>query len=232
MQRPFPQNTLRSVCGSDVSCVPRCSSSRAEVQPIKVGGAGEVPWGCARPAVPGPPWWNQVLLMFAVAAAELVPLHGGADRACKGMTNGDTKQVEKWSADSLEQCKQICSGKCQAIQWVESTHLCELWNVPVVHTMAEQGAQCYANSADATQISALMPKDTMCLSSTSTCSSADARVACLMSKDSSGPCVWFPASRGDTRCLDTVKCSEVRDKLICLSSKAQRAIHRRGQCNG
>lgn len=29
----------------------------------------------------------------------------------------------------------------------------------------------------------------------------------------------FPASHGDTSCLDTLKCSDIKDKLICLSSK-------------
>ena len=33
-------------------------------------------------------------------------------------------------------------------------------------------------------------QDTTCLSMTSACSSADARVGCLMNKDSAGPCVW------------------------------------------
>lgn len=70
------------------------------------------------------------------------------------------RQVQKWSAHDLNECKRICTGKCQAVQWVPSSHLCELWNVPVVHSMSQQGAECYAKSADATKISdALMPKE-------------------------------------------------------------------------
>lgn len=69
-------------------------------------------------------------------------------------------QVQKWSAHDLNECKRICTGKCQAVQWVSSSHLCELWNVPVVHSMSQQGAECYAKSSDATKISdALMPKE-------------------------------------------------------------------------
>ena len=33
-------------------------------------------------------------------------------------------------------------------------------------------------------------QDIQCLSSAATCSSAQARVSCLMSKDPTGPCVW------------------------------------------
>ena len=72
----------------------------------------------------------------------------------------ETPQVEKWSADNLDQCKSICTGKCQAVQWVPATHLCELWNVPVMHTLSLKGAECYAKSVDGTQMSdELMPKD-------------------------------------------------------------------------
>ena len=123
---------------------------------------------------------GQVLLMYCglVAADELLPLHGGKDRACKGMTSGTgqaetarfcqqklfgfmsdyTRQAQKWSAKDLNECKQICTGNCQAVQWVPGTHLCELWNVPVLHTMPEEGAQCYAKNA-ATKMDALMPQE-------------------------------------------------------------------------
>lgn len=138
------------------------------------------------------PFLKVLLLYFGLATAdELLPLHGGKDRACKGIRSGTPGQVQKWSAHDLNECKRICTGKCQAVQWVPSSHLCELWNVPVVHSMSQQGAECYAKKTDATKMSdALMPKDTTCLSMTSACSSADARVGCLMNKDSAGPCVW------------------------------------------
>lgn len=138
-------------------------------------------------------------MSWAAEATELKALHGGKDRACQGLNSGPG-QVEKWSADDLDQCKSICTGKCQAVQWVPATHLCELWNVPVMHTLSMTGAECYAKSVDGTQMSdELMPKDTTCLSSTSTCSSSEARVGCLMSKDSNGPCVWCGGAACDGR---------------------------------
>ena len=155
------------------------------------------------------------MLYFGLATAdELLPLHGGKDRACKGIRSGTpgqarqsyfcllhffilammivihhaslslshypyyfycfflggcvspndfvcpSCQVQKWSAHDLNECKRICTGKCQAVQWVPSSHLCELWNVPVVHSMSQQGAECYAKKTDATKMSdALMPKE-------------------------------------------------------------------------
>ena len=130
-------------------------------------------------------------------ADELLPLHGGKDRGCQGIKGGSPP--EKWSVKDLEQCKSLCTGMCQAIQWVPTAHHCELLKVPVVHTMKRPGIECYARKVDPSKMSAMMPKEISCLRPVEgTCSTMKDRNGCLMGKDAGGPCVWC----GGAKCND------------------------------
>ena len=162
-----------------------------------------------------------------LAFAGLQPLHGGHDRACRGISHsgaweaGPNKAVEGWTADSLEQCKGICTGSCQAIQYVSARNICRVWNVPVLHSVSMPGSECYVKAASAASaassgsgLAALKPELTHCLAAAKDgCSLLLNRFSCLSSKDPvSGdpdPCVWCGGSdcHGDShaRCTSFSK---------------------------
>ena len=143
-------------------------------------------------------------LRFALAG--LQPLHGGQNRACRGISHsgawevGPDKAVEGWSADNLDQCKEICTGPCQAIQYVAARKICRLWNVPVLHSVSMPGSECYVKSpavGGGSGLKSLKPKLAHCLSfAKDGCAALLHRVDCLSSKDASSrdgeadPCVW------------------------------------------
>eukprot|EP00931_Biecheleriopsis_adriatica_P029353 TRINITY_DN1743_c0_g1_i1.p1 TRINITY_DN1743_c0_g1~~TRINITY_DN1743_c0_g1_i1.p1 ORF type:complete len:2698 (+),score=678.60 TRINITY_DN1743_c0_g1_i1:54-8147(+) len=164
-------------------------------------------------------------------AVELAPLDGGKGRVCRGVMQTQTGErshaYNAWTAESLEQCKGLCTASCQGIEYKHSSMYCEVWYAPILfsagHVFGTDAPatdyECYnkPNEDLEGQLNLLRPADTSCLASVPKgCSSIKDRFYCLSSKDGSGvqedhglqidgqPCVWCGGglchSGGDSMC--------------------------------
>ncbi|CAJ1328727.1 unnamed protein product [Effrenium voratum] len=153
-----------------------------------------------------------LLLWQAAEASDLLPLHGGVGRACRGISGQEAHAWEGWTAKDLAQCKSIC-GDCTAVQYEAETSSCRLWKVPVVHTIKQQGSECYAKAADTNALTDMLPKNTTCLATAAKCSDSADRASCLTRKEyANNPCVWC----GGAVCND-------RTRALCESFESWKA---------
>lgn len=99
------------------------------------------------------------------------------------------------------------------MQYEAETSSCRLWKVPVVHTIKQQGSECYAKAADTNALTDMLPKNTTCLATAAKCSDSADRASCLTRKEyANNPCVWC----GGAVCND-------RTRALCESFESWKA---------
>lgn len=148
-------------------------------------------------------------------AVKLQPMDGGSNRACRGVTQGQTgfvsRQYNFWTAQTLDDCKALCTGPCTGIEFQASKKYCETWFGDILFSTKSDGFDCYVkeNIDQASKLAMIRPQDDSCLrEEIKGCGALQDRYSCLSSKDGSDttdifglkvkgePCIWC----GGTAC--------------------------------
>eukprot|EP00434_Breviolum_minutum_P040228 symbB.v1.2.035742.t1/scaffold4886.1/size33457/2 len=104
--------------------------------------------------------WGQV---------KLLPMDGGSNRACRGITQGQTgtvsRQYNLWTAQSLDECKALCTGPCTGIEFKSSEKYCEVWFGDILFSTKAEGYDCYVkeNVDKESKLAMIRPQDDSCL---------------------------------------------------------------------
>mmetsp|Transcript_15415 Transcript_15415/g.17929 ORF Transcript_15415/g.17929 Transcript_15415/m.17929 type:complete len:337 (+) Transcript_15415:107-1117(+) len=140
---------------------------------------------------------------------KLLPMDGGSNRACRGVTQGQTgfvsRQYNLWTAQTLDECKALCTGPCTGIEFQASKKYCETWFGDILFSTKSDGFDCYVkeNIDQESKLDMIRPQDDSCLrEEVLGCGSLRDRYSCLSSKDASDttdiyglkvkgePCIW------------------------------------------
>lgn len=141
--------------------------------------------------------------------ADLMPMDGGSDRACRGVMQTQTGHVARlyniWTASNINDCKALCTGSCKGVEFQAENQYCEVWYGDVLFSTENPGFECYVrkDQDQAAKLALVKPKDQSCLrAEPEGCAALKDRFSCLSSKDGSGkedvyglqvhdePCVW------------------------------------------
>ncbi|CAK9064941.1 unnamed protein product [Durusdinium trenchii] len=154
---------------------------------------------------------------------KLLPMDGGSSRACRGITQGQTgfvsRQYNMWTAQTLDDCKALCTGSCTGIEFQASNKYCEVWYGDILFSTKSEGFECYVKQDQdrESKLAMIRPQDDSCLrSEVKGCGALKDRYSCLSSKDGSStgdiyglqvtnePCVWcgggFCRTGSDNKC--------------------------------
>ncbi|CAE8671921.1 unnamed protein product, partial [Polarella glacialis] len=123
-------------------------------------------------------------------AVDLEAVDGAKDRACRGVVPAQTGYTSRtynvWTAENLGQCKGLCTGSCQGVEYHGSGKYCEVWFGQVLFSANASGYECYArgDQSQAAKLALLRPQATACLKPKGGgCGATSDRFICLSSVD-------------------------------------------------